>query len=187
MKIAIFCSANEHIDPCFFMATEQLGRWCAEQGHTILFGGTNQGLMECVAKAAHEARGCVIGIVPRIVEKDGKTSRNMDVEYPCENLSDRKDLLNTQCDVAIALPGGVGTLDEVFTLAASGCIGYHDKRVILYNIKGFWNPLLALLDHLQQTGMIRGDYRQHIAVAQSLEEIAGLLPQDADPSTASCH
>jgi len=85
--------------------------------------------------------------------------------------------MNTQCDIAVALPGGIGTLDEIFTLAASATIGYHDKRVVLFNIKGFWDALLHLLDHLQEQGMIRGNYRQTIVVANNVDEFFQLLQQ----------
>ena len=71
MKICIFCSANDQIDPDFFVLTEELGRWAAQQGHTIVYGGVNCGLMECVAKASHEAGGMNIGVIPQIVEKGG--------------------------------------------------------------------------------------------------------------------
>ena len=175
MKICIFCSANQQIDPDFFNMTEELGKWAAKNGHNIVFGGVNQGLMECVAKAARE-HGCrTIGVVPMIVEKSGRTSDHVDVEIPCDNLSYRKQLMMDQSDVFIALPGGIGTLDEVFTIAASATIGYHQKKVILYNMKGFWDTLISLLDDLQAKGMIRGDWRQYIKIANSLEELADLI------------
>ena len=119
--------------------------------------------------------GRTIGIVPRIVEKTGRTSQYLDVEIPCDNLSDRKQMMMDQSDVFIALPGGIGTIDEVFTVAASATIGYHDKSMILYNMKGFWNELIALLDDLQAKGMIRGDWRQYIKTADSIEEISQLI------------
>jgi uncharacterized protein (TIGR00730 family) len=80
-----------------------------------------------------------------------------------------------QSDAFIALPGGLGTLDEMFTIAASATIGYHHKPVILYNMKGFWYKLIALLDDLQAKGMIRGEWRQYIKTADSLEEISQLI------------
>ena len=175
MKICIFCSANQQIDPDFFTATEELGKWAAENGHSIVYGGVNQGLMECVAKAAKEHGGMTIGVVPMMVERSGRTSDYVDVEIPCDNLNDRKQLMMDQADVFIALPGGIGTLDELFTVAASATIGYHLKPVILYNMKGFWNELIALLDDLQQKGMIRGSWRQYIKTADSLEEISRLI------------
>lgn len=175
MKIGIFCSANPNIDPDFFAMTEELGRWIAANNHTLVFGGTNMGLMDCIAKTVHDGGGLVIGVVPTKVERNGNVSEYNDVHVPCDNLSDRKDLMLSQSDVFIALPGGIGTLDEVFTIAAGNTIGYHGKRVILYNMKGFWNPLIALLDSLQKQGFIRGDYHKEIEVAGSLDEIKALL------------
>lgn len=175
MKICIFCSANQQIDPAFFTMTEGLGKWAAENGHSIVFGGVNQGLMECVAKAAKENSGQTIGVVPMIVEKSGRLSDYVDIEIPCDDLSDRKQMMMDQSDVFIALPGGIGTLDEIFTVAASATIGYHQKLVILYNMKGFWNSLIALLDDLQARGMIRGNWQDHIKTADSIEEISRLL------------
>ena len=171
MTICIFCSANAHIDPDFFLMTEELGRWIAEEGHTLVFGGVNQGLMECVARAVHEAGGHSIGVVPRIVEQSGRISQYVDEVVACDNLSDRKQLMLDMSDVFIALPGGIGTLDEIFTVAASHTIGYHHKPVILYNMKGFWTPLIAQLDDLQQRGMVRGQWRDYIQVVSSLEEL----------------
>ena len=175
MKICIFCSANQQIDPDFFTITEELGRWAAEKGHTIVYGGVNCGLMECVAKATKEAGGHTIGVVPVIVEKNGRTSDYVDVEIPVDNLSDRKQLMMDQSDAFIALPGGLGTLDEIFTVVASATIGYHSKIVILYNMKGFWDSLIQLIDDLKQKGMIRGDWQDYIKTVDSIEEISRLL------------
>ena len=175
MKICIFCSANQQIDPDFFTMTEELGRWVADKGHTIVYGGVNCGLMECVAKATKDAGGHTIGVIPMIVEKNGRMSDYVDVEIPVDNLSDRKQLMMDQSDVFIALPGGLGTLDEIFTVVASATIGYHSKTVILYNMKGFWDSLIQMLDDMMQKGVIRGDWRQYIKTADSIEEISRLL------------
>ena len=83
-----------------------------------------------------------------------------------------------QSDVFIALPGGIGTLDELFTVAASATIGYHQKSLILYNMKGFWDSLIALLDDLQAKGMIRGNWRDYIKTANSIEQIDEILGTD---------
>ena len=175
MKICVFCSANQQIDPDFFAKTDELGVWAAKNGHSIVYGGVNQGLMECLGKATKEADGRTIGIIPMIVERSWRLSDYVDIEIPCDNLTDRKQLMMDQADVFIALPGGIGTIDEVFTVAASATIGYHDKQVILYNMKGFWNPLIAMLDDLQSKGMIRGSWRDYIKTADSIEEISRLI------------
>lgn len=175
MKIGIFCSANQQIDPDFFRMTAELGTWAGRCGHTIVFGGVNCGLMECVAKAASEAGGRTIGVIPMIIERGGRVSHYVDVDIPCDNLSDRKQLILDHADVFVALPGGIGTMDEVFTVVASATIGYHRKRVVLYNMKGFWDKLINTLDDLQHRGMVRGEWRKYIGVANSLEEVMELL------------
>ena len=177
MNIGVFCSANNQIDAAFFQQTEELGRWAAKNGHVIVFGGVNQGLMECLAKAVKEAGGETLGVVPSIVEATGRTSQYNDRVLTCNNLSERKQLMLDESDVFIALPGGVGTLDEVFTVAASYTIGYHHKRVILYNMKGFWDSTIRMLDDLQQRGMVRGQWRDYICVANNLEEMGDLLAE----------
>ena len=177
MHICIFCSANQHIDPDFFQLTEQLGRWMGEHGHTVVFGGVNMGLMECVAKAAHESGALTVGVIPTIIEKNGRKSNYVDVEVLCDNLADRKELMLAKSDVSIALPGGIGTLDEIFSVLASASIGYHQKPVILYNMKGFWNPLLQLLDEMERQGVIRDTLHQHLHVANTLEELERILEE----------
>ena len=175
MKIAVFCSANAHIDSDYFRLTEEMGKWMAEQGHDLVFGGCNIGLMNTIGKAVKAHGGRAIGVVPTIVERDGKTFPDLDVEIPCDNLSDRKDLLLSQSDIVVALPGGIGTLDEIFTVAASHTIGYHSKKVILYNMKGFWNSTIALLDDMASQGMIRGNWHDYIEVAASLSELQQMV------------
>ena len=171
MKIGIFCSANDNIDAEYFKRTEELGQWAAQNGHVIVFGGCNMVLMECVSKAAKSNKGMTIGVVPTKVEERGKVSSWLDVHIPCSDLTDRKQLLMLQSDVFVALPGGIGTLDEIFTVVASATIGYHNKPLVLYNINGFWDSMIAMLDDLTEKGMIRGQWREHIKVATNLEEV----------------
>ena len=154
MKICIFCSANSNIAKTYFSATEELGRWMAEKGHTVVFGGCDLGLMECIGRTARENGARTIGVVPTKVEERGRTSRHIDVHIPCDNLSDRKELMMTQSDATI---------------------GYHSKRIILYNVDGFWDSLIAMLDDLQQRGFVRGSWRDHIVTATNLEEIKRIL------------
>ena len=177
MNICIFCSANSNIPTEYFERTSELGTWMGANGHTLVFGGCNLGLMECVAKAVHDAKGMTVGVVPTIVEKGGKVSDYVDVKRLCDNLSDRKDLMIERSDVIIALPGGVGTLDEIFTVLAAASIGYHNKRVILYNIGGFWDSLIAMLNDLKARGVLRAGFDDTVKVAHTLDEIAALIAQ----------
>lgn len=179
MHIGVFCSANADIDPDFFELTRQFGEWMSRNGHMLVFGGCNLGLMECVARAVHEAGGLCIGAVPTIVEKGGRTSDYVDVKIMCDNLSDRKDIMLAKSDVLVALPGGVGTLDEIFTVVASASIGYHHKRVILYNMKGFWNPLLTMLDSMKKAGVIRRGFDDQLLVASTQDELVEMLSRES--------
>ena len=164
MNIAVFCSANNNIDPVSFRAAEVLGRWIGANGHTLVYGGGNSGLMECIGKAVHEAGGRTIGVIPRIMEEGRRVSDYVDVEIPCEDLSDRKAIMMERSDEFYALPGGIGTIDEVFTVASAATIGYHHKKVTLCNVKGFWDSLITLLNDHQQKGMIRGEYHDYIEI-----------------------
>ena len=150
MKIGVFCSANNNIDPDFFTATEEMGRWMADNGHTLVFGGCNIGLMQCIGKAVKDHGGMTIGVVPTLVERGGKKFADLDVEIACDNLSDRKELV------------------------AAHTIGYHNKRVIVYDLKGFWGKLIELLDDMQERGFVRGSWHDYIDVAHSLDDIAKL-------------
>lgn len=171
MEICVFCSANAGLDPDFYRAAEELGRIIGQRGHSLVFGGTDMGLMECVAGAARSAGARVTGVVPVRVEERGHTSAHMDVHIPCSDLTDRKELMMARSDMFIALPGGIGTLDEVFTVVAAATIGYHSKTVCLYNLKGYWDSLIAMLDDLEARGAVRGSWRNHITVASSASEL----------------
>lgn len=175
MKICVFCSANAGLAPACQRAAGELGRWIGSGGHSLVFGGTDLGLMETVARAAREAGGRVVGVVPERVEERGHTSRLLDVHIPCADLTDRKQLMMAQSDAFVALPGGIGTLDEVFTVAAAATIGYHRKPVVLYNVDGYWNSLVAMLDDLARRGAVRGSWRDVIKVASSLGELSAML------------
>lgn len=174
MKIAVFCAANDHIDPDFFTLTEEFGRWMGEHGHTLVYGGADRGLMRTIGLAVHDSGGQTIGVIPRILS-NRRIPDYLDVDIPCDNLSDRKDIMLAQSDVCVALPGGIGTLDEIFTVAGSHTIGYHDKRVVLYDMKGFWQPLIHALDDLEAKGFVRGHWTDFIQVASNLDEVKALL------------
>ena len=178
MKLCIFCSANHQIDHDFFTMTRELGEWAARNGHTIVFGGHDAGLMHCVSKAAKEAGGTIIGVVPRVIEQMGRLSPDLDVHIPTENLTDRKDLMMSQSDAFIVLPGGIGTLDELFTVTSAATLGYHAKPIVLYNMKGFWDSLIACLDDLHSKGVTRKDWHNYIKIAATLEEVAAILGEN---------
>lgn len=174
-KIGIFCSACEQISPRYFECTRELGAWMAAEGKTLVYGGADMGLMECIAHTVKEHGGKVIGVVPTKLEEKGRVSDLLDVTFHTVNLSDRKDVILRESDILVALPGGVGTLDEVFHVVAAATIGYHTKRVVLYNIDGFWDSMLAMLQQMETQGFIRRPLNQFLNVATTLDELKDLL------------
>lgn len=174
-SVAVFCAASENIAPGYFEAAASVGRMLGRIGAALVYGGARFGLMEAVAKGAKEAGARVVGVVPEILEQRGRVSVLIDEKIPCRNLSDRKDIMLAKSDVLVALPGGVGTLDEIFHVAAAATIGYHSKRVILYNVNGFWNRLLAALEELSEAGFVRAGLDNIIVVANSIEELESLI------------
>lgn len=170
MNICVFCSAND-VAPQYVAAAEKLGRWLGREGHTLVYGGANLGLMEAVARTAHEAGATVVGVVPAILEKTGRASDHIDVRVLCDSLDDRKAIMVERSDLFVALPGGVGTLDEIFTVVAAASIGYHHKRVVLLNIDGFWDSLLAMLDDLQSKGVLRPGLKETLTVVTEVEKV----------------
>lgn len=170
-KIGIFCSASENIDKMYFDSARLIGKWLGENGKTLVYGGANLGLMECVAQAVKGNGGKVIGIVPSKLEENGIVSKLLDETIHTCNLSDRKDILTEESDILIALPGGVGTLDEVFTVIAAASIGYHQKKVIFYNEYGFYTPLLDALQSIEEKGFARKPLSTYYEIANTLNEL----------------
>ena len=174
-RIGIFCSASEVIDPIYFDKASELGKWMGLNRKTLVYGGANLGLMECVAKAAKENGAFIMGVVPTKLEERGTVSDLLDVTFRVDNLSERKDTMLRESEVMVALPGGVGTLDEVFHVMASASIGYHHKKVIFYNVDGFWNGMLDFLNSMKGSGFAHRPLENYYHVANTWEELIDLL------------
>lgn len=174
-KIGVFCSASDEIAPIYFDKARELGIWLGEHQKTLVYGGANMGLMECVAEAARKHGATVMGVVPTKLEERGAVSDLLDITFRTDNLSERKDVILRESDVLIALPGGVGTLDEIFHVMASAMIGYHTKKVILYNVNGFWNGVIRFLEELKETHFARRPLGNYYSIANCWEELVEQL------------
>ena len=170
-KIGIFCSASENIDKMYFESARRIGEWIGQTGKTLIYGGASLGLMECVARAVKENGGKVIGVVPTLLEEKNSVSTQPDEIIHTFNLSDRKDVMTEKSDILVALPGGVGTLDEIFHVIAAASIGYHQKKVIFYNEYGFYDELLKTLKTLEDKGFARQPFSTYYEIANTLEEL----------------
>ena len=170
-KIGIFCSASDAISPNYFEKARELGTWLGENRKTLIYGGANLGLMECIAQAARQSGATIMGVVPTKLEEQGAVSDLLDITFRTDNLSERKDVMVRESDVLVALPGGVGTLDEIFHVVAAASIGYHTKKVILYNIDGFWDGMISFLNELEEKHFSRRPLENFYSVANTLDEL----------------
>ena len=177
-SVAVFCAASENIAPGYFEAAAEVGAMLGRLGATLVYGGSCSGLMEATAKAAKFAGARIVGVVPDILVERGRVSALLDEQVGCRNLSERKDIMLERSDILVALPGGVGTLDEIFHVVAAASIGYHSKRVLLYNVNGYWNPLCAALEEMLQSGFVRaGKLREYLLVADSIVELEQMIKE----------
>lgn len=174
-KIGIFCSSSNKLDEIYYEEADRLGRWIGSHGLTLVYGGANCGLMEALAKSVHETGGKVLGVVPQILIDRNRVSTYIDETIFTQDLNDRKQQLIDQSDIIIALPGSVGTLDEVFTVMAANTIGIHDKKVVFWNINGFWSDLFSMLDKLVLTGVVNKPFDSVMAKANTLEQVIGFI------------
>ena len=172
--IGIFCSAASDIDSMFFGAAREVGTWMAREGITLVYGGVAMGLMEAVARAVKDGGGHIVGIVPNRLAGRGIQSRLPDETLLCDTLAERKQLMVERSDLLVALPGGIGTLDEVFHTIGGATIGEHRKRVVLYNVGGFWDDCLAMLRRMNSRGFIRGSLDDYLTAVTSIDELAAI-------------
>jgi uncharacterized protein (TIGR00730 family) len=176
-SVAVFCAASENIAPGYFEAASEVGAMLGRLGATLVYGGARFGLMEATARSAKEAGARIVGVVPYVLVERDRVSSLLDEHIPCRNLSDRKDIMLEKSDILVALPGGIGTLDEIFHIMAAATIGYHSKRVVLYNVNGYWNGLLSMLNGMLDAGFLRGDVEKFMAVASSIEQLENLIKE----------
>lgn len=154
MNICVFCSSSDKIDRCYIESAEQLGKWIGTKGHTLIYGGSSSGLMETCAKSVSSNEGDVISIIPYFVDSRGLVSQYAGQVFRVENLSQRKEMMQEYADVFVVLPGGIGTLDELFSALACCIVGEISKPIIILNQNGIYDNLQQLLLRMEQEGFI---------------------------------
>lgn len=170
-RIGIFCSSSNRMDSIYYKEAERLGTWMGLNKKTLVYGGANCGLMETLAKAVHENGGTVLGVIPKILVERDRVSDYIDIHFHCEDLTDRKVFLENESEVIIVLPGSIGTLDEMFTVMASNTIGIHNKKVILWNINGFWDGLLQFFNGLLEKNVVNKPFEDMFVCVNTFEEV----------------
>ncbi len=147
MNICVYGASSNTIDNVFIAQGEALGRLLAENGHTLVFGGGNNGMMGAVARGAKEKSGKVIGIAPKFFDADGVLFKACDEFIYPETMRERKGLLDEMADGFIVTAGGVGTFDEFFEIFTLKQLGRHNKPIVVLNTDGYFNSLKELLEN----------------------------------------
>lgn len=165
MRVALFTGSTDGHEARWREAAVELTRFLARQGAGIVYGGASVGLMGAVADAALAERAEVIGVIPRGLFSSEVPHGGLTELHEVESMHDRKALMASHADAFVALPGGIGTLEEIFEVWTWRTLGLHDKPVALYDVHGFWSPLVAALDGIVDAGFIRPEVRDGLVVA----------------------
>ena len=158
MRVCVFCSSSDGLDPRFYALAADLGQRLGQRGDTVVFGGGRIGMMGALARAAVAAGGRVIGVYPAYFTDLKEPAATEHVVT--RDLAERKAYMTANADAFIVLPGGLGTLDELFDTLAPKSLKLHRKPVIVVNPDGFYDGLFAFLDDLLDRGFLRPEHRQ---------------------------
>jgi len=177
--VCVYCGSGPGTNPLFVEAATALGKTLAENGVSLVYGGGSLGLMGAVAKSALDHGGHVIGIIPDFLKTRENAMARVQELIVTPDMHERKRLMFERSDAFVALPGGVGTLEELVEQLTWQQLGRHTKPVLLANIDGFWEPLLTLLQHMRATEFIRPTLQVDILKAERVEDILPRLRSSA--------
>ncbi len=174
-SVCVFCGASPGASPVYQEAAVALGRHLAERGLTLVYGGGAVGLMGTVADAALAAGGEVIGIIPQSLQEAEIGHKGLTRLEVVDGMHARKARMAELADAFVALPGGLGTLEELFEVWTWGQLGYHAKPLGLLEVNGFYDPLLTFLDHLVDERFVRAEHRGMLQRGASPEALLDAL------------
>ncbi len=183
-SICVYCGSGTGADPAYAAAAEALGRNMAEAGVRLVYGGGSVGLMGTLARAVLDSGGDVTGIIPHFLERRERMMTDLPELLVTEDMHERKMRMFERADAFVALPGGVGTLEELVEQMTWSQLGQHEKPVLIANIAGFWDPLLRLLQNMRAEGFIRGGMQVSYLVAEDAADIVPMLRRALAPLPA---
>ena len=171
----VFCGSRPGIRPGYTAAAEQLGKGLAQDGWRLVYGAGDVGLMGMVARTAQQAGGVCFGVIPIHLMNREVGKRDLQMLVVTEDMHERKKVMHMNSDVIIVLPGGAGTLDEFFEVLTWRQLGLHAKPIYLLDIDGFWQPLLALVDHMIAQGFADAGLRSYVSVVADVPALLAVL------------
>jgi uncharacterized protein (TIGR00730 family) len=184
--VCVYCGSSAGTNPRFIEAASAFGKILAENGIRLVYGGGSNGLMGAVANGVLDHGGSVTGIIPEFLNSRERMLTRVQELVVTPDMHERKRLMFERSDAFVALPGGIGTLEELVEQLTWQQLGRHSRPVLLANIEGFWEPLLALMTHMRSTQFIRPGMAVEVLKAERVEDIlprlraaAAMVPDEA--------
>lgn len=174
-SICVFCGAQNAVPKEHLDMARQLGVDMAKAGKQLVYGGGDCGLMGAVANGTLEEGGAAIGVFPRSLGRIEVEHRGLTTMHMVDTMHERKQIMYDNADVFVILPGGFGTLDEMFEVITWRQIKIHEKLVVIYNHLGYWDHLIGLMEHIISTKFAREEHRTFYTVVNTKEELYALL------------
>ena len=185
-RIVVFCGASGGHDPVFAAQAFRAGQYLAENGIELVYGGARVGLMGAVADGTLQGGGRVTGVLPRFLRTKEVAHEHVSELILVDTMHERKLKMHELPDGVIALPGGYGTLEELFEMLTWAQLGLHAKPVGLLNTDGFYDPLLALADAITERGFLKEENRRMLLTARSIEDLLAQMRQYRPPAAPKC-
>lgn len=177
MRIAVYCSARRNINPAYAEDARRLGRWIGENGHTLVYGGLEYGLMDEVARAAAEAGAKVVGVVPQSRLRDQHPLNTVSIGV--STLHERKQTMEENADVFVALEGGLGTIDEIVSALVSMTFFRAFQPILMLNRDGIYTPLKQLFETLEQHRLAGPPATEAVCFLPDIESLTNALAEQA--------
>lgn len=178
-RLAVYCGANPGTEPHYAETAKALGQEMAARGIGLVYGGGKLGLMGVIADAVLEANGEVYGVIPEALVDLEVAHRGLTELHIVTSMHERKAKMSDLCDGFVALPGGIGTLDELFEAWSWNVLGYHAKPFLLLNSSGFWDLLIGFVDHVVASGFISPARREQLLIATEIDDAIDRLTSAA--------
>lgn len=175
MRIAVYCGSSPGKDETFVKAALRLGAWLGKNGHELIYGGSNTGLMGAVADGVLCAGGAVTGVIPDVPLIRSRVHPGLTTRIETGSMAERKMCMLVRADAFIALPGGLGTLDEITEILSLQSLGIVRGAVIFYNVNGYYEPMKAVISQILQNGFGKPEYFSDVHFLDSPEELAEVL------------
>ncbi len=176
-SICVFCGSRDGNDPAYGAAAEELGRALADRDWRLVYGAGDVGMMGRVARTSQKAGGQTFGVIPIHLFEREVGKRDLSTFVVTENMHERKKVMFMNSDAIVVLPGGAGSLDEFFEVLTWRQLSLHSKPIILLNIDGFWDPLVALVDHVIARDFAEPSLREFISVANDVPALIDILAE----------